>query len=49
MPHIHLHKDAQDNKYGKEPQNFKARLHFGVDYHVQQPTLPKSFFLQLVH
>ena len=49
VPHIHLHKDAQDIKYGKEPQNFKARLHFGVDYHVQQPTLPKSFFLQLVH
>jgi hypothetical protein len=42
-------KDAQEIKYGKEPQNFKARLHLGVDYHVQQPTQPKRYFLELIH
>ena len=49
MPHVHLANDVQEIKYGKQPQNFKARLYLGVDYHVRQPTLPKQYFLELVN
>ena len=49
VPHVHLANDVQEIKYGKQPQNFKARLYLGVDYHVRQPALPKQYFLELVH
>ena len=47
-PHVHLAKEAQDIKYGKEPERFTAKLHFGVAYHVAEPTPSKRHFLDLV-
>ena len=47
-PHVHLAKEAQDIKYGKQSERFTAKLHFGVTYHVAEPTPSKRHFLDLI-
>ena len=49
QPHIHLAKDDQEVQYGTNPEKFKARLFFGIDFEVSAPVMPKQRFLELIY